>query len=110
MNLKQFVLAKIAEECTEVAKRAIKQMQFGEHQHDAGFEPNMRRLQEETTDLAMWVGIAEKLGIAYPTGNIYSRYRAKRDKIIRVLHISVVEGQVDPAVLDYFTHNEDLLP
>jgi hypothetical protein len=109
LSLKQFVLAKIAEECTEVGKRAIKQMQFGEHQHDAGFESNMRRLQSECADLAMWLGMAQRLGIVHPPGNTYLLYREKRAKIINVLHISVTEGQVDPAALDYFTHNGDPL-
>ena len=111
LSLKQFVLLKIAEECTEVGKRAIKQMQFGEHQHDAGYESNMKRLQDEALDLDMWMALASKLGIVvYPPGNICARYREKRQKIINVLHISVTEGRVDPAALDYFTHNGNLLP
>ena len=33
MNLEQFYLLKLAEECSEVAQRALKQMQFGKNEN-----------------------------------------------------------------------------
>jgi hypothetical protein len=102
MNLQQFVMTKIAEECTEVGKRALKQAQFGAGQHDEGYPPNARRLHDEVTDLMMWLAVAQKIGISYPAGNVYARFREKQAKIVKVLRISVEQGQVDAGVLAYF--------
>jgi NTP pyrophosphatase (non-canonical NTP hydrolase) len=52
MTYRQFLLLKLAEECAEVAQRALKQMQFGrdEIQHDQELT-NSQRLYQELIDL-----------------------------------------------------------
>lgn len=109
LNLEQFVLTKIAEEATEVGKRALKQQQFGADQHDGGFLPNKRRLTEEATDLMMWLAWGRWLNIVgVPDVSNSHRYLQKRGKIIDVLRISVAQGQVEPAVLQFFVDNHHL--
>jgi NTP pyrophosphatase (non-canonical NTP hydrolase) len=52
ITYKQFLLLKLAEECTEVAQRALKQMQFGRDEIQLGQElTNGQRLRQELTDL-----------------------------------------------------------
>lgn len=67
MNVKQYYLAKLAEECNEVAQRALKQMQFGagERQNTPSGKSeltNSERLRDEIYDLATVVQILEELG------------------------------------------------
>ena len=52
MTYRQYLLLKLAEECAEVAQRALKQMQFGrdEIQHDQELT-NGQRLSQELIDL-----------------------------------------------------------
>jgi NTP pyrophosphatase (non-canonical NTP hydrolase) len=48
----QFLLLKLAEECAEVAQRAIKQMQFGKDEKQVDQpKSNAERLNDEITDL-----------------------------------------------------------
>jgi hypothetical protein len=111
MNLQQFVMTKIAEECTEVGKRALKQAQFGAQQHDEGFATNAKRLTDEAIDLLMWLAIAQRLAYVGETDNVYARFREKQEKICKVLAISVAERQVDPGVLSYLSQMVmDVLP
>lgn len=54
MDKAQYLLMKLAEECAEVAQRAIKQMQFGKYEIQEG-QPftNGERLKQEITDLGV---------------------------------------------------------
>ena len=72
LNREQFFLLKLAEECSEVAKRAIKQMQFGKDEaqnasvklnpNDTEPRPtNAQRLREEINDLLVLVRMLEIL-------------------------------------------------
>lgn len=102
-TLEQFVLCKIAEEATEVCKRALKQQQFGAEQHDPGYESNKKRLTGEATDLGMWLSWGRWLYIVGVQDISPSqRWHDKRTKVIDVLRISVAQGQVEPAVLEFF--------
>src|SRR5580658_4815599 len=74
MSIKQFWLTKLAEECTEVGQRALKQIQFGKEQvwksgelgstgpgpETAGLN-NAQRLREEINDLLVIVCKLEEL-------------------------------------------------
>jgi NTP pyrophosphatase (non-canonical NTP hydrolase) len=61
MNKQQFLLLKLAEECSEVAQRALKQIQFGkdEVQKDQ-LKCNSERLRDEITDLNILVHLLQK--------------------------------------------------
>jgi hypothetical protein len=60
MNENQYLLIKLAEECAEVAQRAIKQVQFGKNEIEPGQNlTNGRRLLLELNDLQSLVEILE---------------------------------------------------
>lgn len=75
MNKEQFLLMKLAEECAEVAQRAIKSMQYGSDQvwkkgevpggreviPDEGLS-NAQRLANELMDLTIMCELLQKLG------------------------------------------------
>lgn len=53
LTLRQFYLTKLAEECNEVAQRALKQVQFGRDEIQPGQDQtNGERLLDEIIDLA----------------------------------------------------------
>jgi hypothetical protein len=111
LSLEQFVLCKIAEEATEVGKRALKQQQFGAHQHEDGYAPNRERLASEVTDMLGWLTIAAHIGVLpehYAGVNVYHRYRTKRPELLRVLKIAVDQGQVSTDALDFINSSEQL--
>jgi hypothetical protein len=58
MTIKQWLLLKVAEECTEVAHRALKTIQFGIDEIQPG-QPytNLYRLEAELLDLAVIVSL-----------------------------------------------------
>lgn len=72
MNRNQFILMKLAEECAEVAQRAIKSMQFGaeevqknspsENKAAETFLTNKSRLSDELTDLFIMASLATEAG------------------------------------------------
>lgn len=52
MSYEQFLLTKLAEECNEVAQRALKQQQFGSEEHEPGdSQNNAQRTLYELNDL-----------------------------------------------------------
>ena len=57
LNDAQFYLAKLAEECNEVAQRALKQMQFGKDESQAANPFNQREVTDE-----MKLTSAQRLG------------------------------------------------
>ena len=111
LTVQQFVLCKIAEEATEIAKRALKQQQFGALQHEEGYAPNRDRLATEVTDMLAWLTIASHLGVLperYAGVNVYHRYRAKRPELLRVLKIAVDQGEVTTDALTFIAQHESL--
>lgn len=97
MNCSQFLLLKLAEECSEVAQRAIKQIQFGklEIQHDQFFT-NCERLKQELLDLyaiaAMLEEIQELPEITF--GEEAEAFERKRKKLQKYLDYSAQLGQI----------------
>lgn len=75
VTIRQYYLMKLAEECTEVGKRALKQIQFGAEQIQKGNEvkdgvaapdkeaglTNRQRLSNEINDLMTIVDILQEL-------------------------------------------------
>lgn len=109
MTIKQFWLAKLAEECTEVGQRAIKQMQFGASQvwkggevpggvapADAGLD-NAHRLLNELNDLYTIVSALQSLNeIPHQAPKEFRAARtAKFAKIEKYLKLSQDLGLVE---------------
>lgn len=86
MNLEQFYLLKLAEECSEVAQRALKQMQFGKNeiQKDQALTNSMR-LRAELNDLLSVIKILEEMSEiphAYDLDEYITKKRAKLEKYL----------------------------
>lgn len=79
MTKQQFLLMKLAEECAEVAQRAIKQIQFGRLEVQEGQElSNGQRLTNELLDLEIIKDLLEA-EFEIP-GWTYSQYREATEK------------------------------
>ena len=96
MNKEQFLLMKLAEECAEVAQRAIKSMQYGSQQvwkggevpggigpSDAGLN-NAQRLTNELTDLTVMCELLEELGAITPPPQEFEFEKTKQAKIAKL--------------------------
>jgi len=62
----QFLLVKLAEECQEVAQRALKQAQYGAQEAQEGNPTNSERLRDEVLDFSVI------LNLLYESGEIRS--------------------------------------
>ena len=86
MNLEQFLLTKLAEECVEVAQRALKAQQFGMLEKQPGQDKtNSERLEEEFTDLiVVWSLVNDVSGLDFlPDPNKMGAKMAKIDKYLK---------------------------
>lgn len=111
MTREQFLLMKAAEECAEVAQRAIKSMQYGSQQVWKGGEvvagsappknegiTNAQRLTDELIDLAVMCELLEEIGaIATPPDQLdYDKIKAaKIAKLNKYLDFSRSLGTID---------------
>lgn len=100
MNRNQFILMKLAEECAEVAQRAIKSMQFGaeEVQNNSPSQntrpetslTNKVRLNEELVDLLIIVALAAQAGEVSIEADIvfddFLKFRTTREDKIKKLN------------------------
>lgn len=80
MSKTQYLLLKLAEECSEVAQRCSKQMQFGADEVQPGQEKNNReRLGEEFNDLlSVAKMLIEEGEIPFQTFENYNEALAKK--------------------------------
>ncbi len=63
MTIKQFLLLKLSEECSEVSQRALKQMQFGRDEiQKSQDKTNGERLREEVNHLIAVITILLEIG------------------------------------------------
>lgn len=99
MTLRQFYLTKLAEECSEVSQRALKSMQFGEHEFQPGQnESNRARLTGEVLDLLSVIQILEEETsdiVEITDGLLEEHLRNKRNKIKKYLELSQNLGMVE---------------
>lgn len=105
MKLNQFLLLKLAEECNEVAKRAIKQIQFGPNQSQSQdglsaekvHAPNKVRLRDEILDVVCIVQALVDLNEidTLSAEEIRAAFEAKMKKIGRYLAHSVELGEIE---------------
>ena len=89
MNLEQFYLLKLAEECSEVAQRALKQMQFGKNeiQKDQALTNSMR-LRAELNDLLSVIKILEEMSEIPHAHDLDEYIKMKRAKLEKYLEYS----------------------
>jgi hypothetical protein len=101
MQLVQFLLAKVAEECNEIAQAALKAQQFGmEEVYPASGESNERRIKHELDDLQGILRMMEVVGFVYePDENAIAE---KQEKVLKFLKYSVELGLVHHSALDHF--------
>jgi len=64
----QFLLVKLAEECNEVAQRALKQAQYGANEAQKGNPTNSARLRDEILDFSIIVNLLHDAGEFYLWG------------------------------------------
>jgi hypothetical protein len=96
MTIRQFLLTKLAEECAEVAQRAIKQQQFGGHEVQEGQElTNRERLLNEYNDLVAMVEFLREFGEIPESENLALVIEQKRFKVNKYLKLSQELGQVE---------------
>jgi hypothetical protein len=96
MNLQQHLLIKLAEECTEVGKVALKATIFGGSDHsplDPNKTTNLQKLYEELDDLQASIELLNDTGFGYTPNprNILN----KKVKVIRYMEHSIVNGMTD---------------
>lgn len=111
MTREQFLLLKLAEECQEVAQRALKQIQFGANQIQTGKEvkdgvpapdkdaglTNGQRLRKEVLDLVSLIHLLEEAKqIPWITWDEFDDARTiKIEKLNRYLTLSRALGEID---------------
>lgn len=95
MNEEQFLLGKLAEECTEIAQDALKTQQFGfdSCNPDTGLS-NVEYLNNELNDLFAILEMLKEGGYYefIPDSNAI---QAKKEKVLKYLEFSKQLGKVD---------------
>lgn len=114
MNLNQFLLLKLSEECAEVSQRALKQAQFGAEESQATNPFNQReitdemkltnaqRLELEINDLYSIVHFLAMLNEVSDDTDFFDHFEAKKKKIRKYLTYSIELNKVDKEALDAF--------
>lgn len=95
MNLEQFYLLKLAEECEEVAQRALKAMQYGFDESEPNQSlTNKQRLHSELNDLHAAIEMLNNKSnlLYYPDFLVIEQ---KKIKVEKYLKYSQKLGQVD---------------
>ncbi len=84
MNRVEMLLAQLAEECAEVAQRAVKILRFGKDEIQPGETmKNSERLTNEYLDLATIYGMLAKEGVLRPLDKVEDEKYAE-EKILKV--------------------------
>jgi hypothetical protein len=96
LTYEQFLLTKIAEEASEVAKIALKAQQFGLTEVQPGREQsNAERMYAELNDLATVVRMLTETGGGFNFVPCVASMETKRAKVNEFLHYSRLLGQVE---------------
>lgn len=101
LDTRQFLLTKLAEECAEVAQRALKQQQFGRDEFEPGQEKtNGERLFEEIIDLTTIIGLLENIKEipVLSLGECDKMVETKKAKILKYRRYSQKLGFVSPEI------------
>lgn len=95
MTRRQYLLGKLAEECNEVAQRALKAQHFGLTQVQKGYtQTNLERLMDEVADFMGVLGMLQK-STGQKSKIDLSKVRVKKLKVERYLKFSRSLGQVE---------------
>jgi hypothetical protein len=97
VNREQFLLVKLAEECAEVAQRAIKQIQFGKLEVQTGQQlTNAERLKQELIDLRNIVRLLQFYKEVPEITEVeeINALIAKRNKLQKYLKLSAELGEL----------------
>lgn len=97
MTRQQYLLVKVAEECSEMTKRATKIICFGaDEQYDKN-DANYKRLLYEYNDLVATMELLKKDGIFKEFDELIDPERiiSKQDKIERYMKVSKERGLLD---------------
>jgi NTP pyrophosphatase (non-canonical NTP hydrolase) len=95
MTRSQFLLTKLAEECTEVAQRALKTQQFGFNEIQPGqSKNNAERLQDELIDLHVILGIMTGENIFQCDQTFESEIKKRTEKVNKYYKYSQQLGMV----------------
>jgi hypothetical protein len=98
MKLQQYLLCKLAEECTEVAKIALKIQQFGANEVCPGqVYTNVERLHQELDDIQASVDMLNDKGLEYDPSS--ATIAIKKARVVTYLKKSVALGAVEPGAL-----------
>lgn len=101
MDLKQFLLTKLAEEAMEVAHIALKCQQFGIEDIKPGqIYTNESRLDGEFNDFMAIVAMLKTLKVDIKVKETHVTYKA--EKVRRYLQISIDKGMVPESVMIEF--------
>jgi len=101
MNLEQFLLTKLAEECTEIAHIALKTQQFGmTEKHPSMTLNNAERIGVELDDMMAILDLLELVGFDWEINA--DAIAAKRRKVAKYLKYSIQLGKVEPEAFDRF--------
>jgi NTP pyrophosphatase (non-canonical NTP hydrolase) len=100
MTIRQFLLAKLAEECAEVAQRAMKQQQFGPDEIQEGQDfMNRERLLNEFVDLLAVAEFLLEINEIPSEVNLDLLIEQKRAKVNKYLKLSQELGQVEEGTI-----------
>lgn len=107
LSLEQFYLLKLMEECSEVAQRCSKQIQFGALENeDATSEDNRTRLRAELNDLLAVTDVLIELGQIREIApwELQAKKATKREKILKFLKYSQELKTVETRSLEGTQH------
>jgi len=96
MNLLQHLLVKLSEECSEVAKEALKIVVFGPgdcNPYDPDKIHNIERLYRELDDLQAVIELLNDTGFGYTPDP--RRILDKKVKVIKYLEYSIARGMTE---------------
>lgn len=94
MNIRQFLLIKLAEEAAEISQIALKTAQFGETELCPGLHlSNVERIYEELNDLNAIIELLHDSTFHYVP--CASAIEAKKEKVEKYLRYSISLGMVE---------------
>ena len=93
MNLNEYYLTCLSEECNEVGQRVSKALRFGLDEVQKGQTlNNSERISEELRDLISIAFILEEMGLIKDYNPLPDHIKKKKEKIIKYMKISVDMG------------------
>jgi len=94
MTKQQYLLVKLAEECSELTKRATKMICFGNDEKYKDNEPNYKRLIDEYNDVVATIKLLKIEGVFKEIDDLIDpeKIRLKMEKVERYMKLSKERG------------------